>query len=128
MSGRLISGTRTLTLTALDRPDTSRPHHGQPHPAQGQSWAALVDRSSLREPSLVARLIVISEPDAGEMSLPTCRNDPVPDLLVTTTACDSGPLTALAICRGSVTAEAENRLSVFAYENAGRSRPTLHKS
>ena len=76
MSGRLISGTRTLTLTALDRPDTSRPHHGQPHPAQGQSWAALVDRSSL-----VARLIVISEPDTCEMSLPTCRNDPVPDLL-----------------------------------------------
>ena len=30
---------------------------------------------------LTARLIVISEPDTGEMSLPTCRNDPVPDLL-----------------------------------------------
>ena len=70
---------------------------------------------------------MISEPDAGEMSLPTCRNDPVPDLLVST-ACDSGPLTALAICRGSVTAEAENRLSVFAYENESRSRPMLHKS
>ena len=42
----------------------------------GSELGALVDRSSL-----VARLIVISEPDTCEMSLPTCRNDPVPDLL-----------------------------------------------